>query len=189
MISLDKILRPRPVALGAVAVLAVFVTAQEFAVRTQAHLGSNTDQQSKESSTPQAIHSPANLYDASAWPRSDRLWTIPLASLTATSERPIFNSTRRAPAVLTTGTVQPQPIRPPPLTLVGAIAGGKDSVAIFQNNLTKQIVRLRIGENYAGWVLRSVVGREATLQNGHEAVTPAVLPQAATPAAPPHPAK
>jgi hypothetical protein len=75
------------------------------------------------------------------------------------------------------------------LALVGAIAAEKDSVAIFQNTLTKQIVRLRIGENYAGWVLRSVVGREATLLNGQQAITPAVLPQPATRPAPPQPTK
>jgi hypothetical protein len=182
MISLDKISSPRSIAIGVIAIGIVLVTAQQFAVRSQTQIGLNSDQRTEEGALrANEIHgaSAADPYSASAWPRSDVLWTIPLASLTATVERPIFNPARRLPAVVTTGTVPSQPIRPPPLTLVGAIAGENDSVAIFQNKLTKQLVRLKIGESYAGWVLRSVVGREATLQNGHETVTAAVLPQPA----------
>ena len=175
-------LRPRPIAFGVIVVTAVLMAAQEFA-------GSDTNERSERTSTPQGVPTALDTHNGNAWPRSDLLWTTPLTTLTATSERPIFNPARRASPVLTTGTVSSQPTRPPPLALVGAIAAEKDSVAIFQNTLTKQIVRLRIGENYAGWVLRSVVGREATLLNGQQAITPAVLPQPATRPAPPQPTK
>jgi hypothetical protein len=66
------------------------------------------------------------------------------------------------------------------LVLIGAV-DGEEAMAIFQNTVTKDIVRLRKGETYGSWVLRSVVGREATLQSGRENVTLAVLPQPAKP--------
>jgi general secretion pathway protein N len=48
---------------------------------------------------------------------------------------------------------------------------------------TRDIVRLRTGENHDGWVLRSVRGREATLEKGPETAILA-LPD---PLAPPKP--
>jgi hypothetical protein len=99
------------------------------------------------------------------------LWITPLASLTPTRERPIFSPSRRPPAV-------PEPIRPPPpapvsgeqrkpsLTLLGAILGegeGKD-LAIFRDDTTKAIVRLKPGEGHSGWTLQAVEKREAILQ-------------------------
>jgi len=189
MISLNELLRPRPIALGIIAVTALLIAAQELAGRGQAHIVLNGEERNEKAPTPPDVHRAGGSSDTSAWPRSDVLWTTPLTSLTATTERPIFNPTRHSLPVLTTGSVPSKPTRPPPLALVGAIAAENDSVAIFQNTLTKQIVRLKIGENYAGWVLRSVVGREATLHNGDEEITPAVLPQPATRAAPPQQTK
>ena len=65
-------------------------------------------------------------------PTGNPLWAIPLSSLTATRERPLFLPSRRAPAPAVAGTpvvVAPPPPPPPaaepeqpPLMLVGAIA-------------------------------------------------------------------
>jgi general secretion pathway protein N len=58
------------------------------------------------------------------------------------------------------------------LALVGAVIGESEGIAIFldQGN-SNQVVRLRIGEDYDGWVLHSVKGREAILQrDGEDAV-------------------
>jgi hypothetical protein len=51
-----------------------------------------------------------------------------------------------------------------PLTLVGTIVGGANSIAICFNPSTRDVVRLRIGENFQGWVLRAVHGREAAFE-------------------------
>jgi len=95
------------------------------------------------------------------------LWAIPLTSLTATRERPIFSPSRHPlPAT------EPLPIQSnslpfsnrPPLTLIGIIAGNDDGVAILLDGPTKDAVRLKVGESHLGWMLKSLKGREATLQ-------------------------
>ena len=72
----------------------------------------------------------------------------------------------------------PKPREPerPQLSLVGTIAGGDEGFGIFLDQSTKAALRLKIGEDYQGWKLRSVQGREATLEKDQQAVTLA-LPQ------------
>lgn len=112
-------------------------------------------------------------------PRGNPLWAIPVNTLTATRERPIFLPSRRAPAPAVAGPPPPEPVRPPPppaepdrpqLALVGAISGEAEGIAVFIDQRTRDIVRLRTGENHLGWTLRSVRGREATLQKERETV-------------------
>jgi len=112
-------------------------------------------------------------------PRGNPLWAIPLNSLTATRERPLFLPSRRAPTPAVAGP-PPAPVRPPPpppaepdrprLALVGAIAGDAEGIAIFVDEATRGIVRLRTGENHLGWTLRSVKGREATMQKDRQTI-------------------
>jgi len=113
-------------------------------------------------------------------PRGNPLWAIPLKSLNATRERPIFLPSRRAPAPAVAGPPPVEPVRPPPpapaepdrprLALVGAVAGDAEGIAIFVDETTRGIVRLRTGENHLGWTLRSVRGREATMQKDRQTV-------------------
>ena len=56
----------------------------------------------------------------------------------------------------------------PPLALVGAIAEEHEGIAIFLDETTKRIIRLKTGESHDGWTLRSVRGREVTLQKDHQ---------------------
>ncbi len=130
---------------------------------------------------------PAPVDVAPAAPRPDRpadptgnpLWAIPLSSLTATRERPLFLPSRRAPAPAVAGTpvvVAPPPppsTEPdqPPLTLVGAIASETEGFAVFLDQATNNVVRLRTGQDHMGWVLRSVKGREATLEKNKRTAT------------------
>ena len=111
--------------------------------------------------------------------RGNPLWAIPLVSLNVTRERPIFLPSRRLPApVVAAAPPPPTPLPPPPraeperprLALVGAVVGDVDAIAIFIDQGTSGIVRLRTGEHYSGWVLRSVQGRQATLEKGRERV-------------------
>ena len=102
------------------------------------------------------------------------LWAVPLSTLTVTRERPLFSSSRRAPAppVAAAPVMQARPPPPPPprepdrprLSLVGTV-GGDQGIAVFVDQATQAIVRLRTGEGHDGWVLRNVGGREVTLQN------------------------
>jgi hypothetical protein len=98
------------------------------------------------------------------------LWIIPVASLSAIRERPIFSPSRRRPA--SPASVQPGTLalanQGPPFILVGAVAGETDGIGIFLDQGMKNIVRLKTQESHAGWTLTLVKGREATLQRGGE---------------------
>ena len=109
---------------------------------------------------------------AETQPFGNPLWTIPLQSLTATRERPIFVPSRRPamPAVPTAAVIAPPPPPPPAgpeqlgLRLLGTIAGRDSGIAICLNPATGDVVRVRTGESFEGWLLRTVHGREATFE-------------------------
>jgi len=52
----------------------------------------------------------------------------------------------------------------PQLTLVGTIGSDAESFGIFVEQTTKTGLRLRIGDDFQGWKLRSVQGREVILE-------------------------
>jgi hypothetical protein len=116
------------------------------------------------------------------------LWAIPLSTLTATRDRPLFSPSRRAPApVVANAPVipQPQPPRPavaehPDLILVGTVTGETRGVAVFVDTTTRGTVRLRTGEDHKGWTLRSVEARSVTLHKGSTTETLALPPPSAT---------
>ncbi len=121
----------------------------------------------RNSALPLAAKSPAaDLWPPQAIKRPNPLWAIPLASLTNTRERPIFSPSRRPPPPAASPAPQSvrgnQPDRPL-LTLVGTVAGAAEGIAIFQDEHSKDIVRLRTGESHAGWTLTAVRAREAEL--------------------------
>jgi len=105
-------------------------------------------------------------------PSGNPLWAIPLSALTATRERPLFLPSRRAPAPAVAGMPVAAPAPPPPapveeqppLTLVGAIASETEGFAVFLDQGTNNVIRLKVGQDHAGWVLQSVKGREVALQ-------------------------
>ena len=111
-------------------------------------------------------------------PRGNPLWAISLKSLTATRERPILLPSRRPPAPpAVAGPPPPPPPAPPPappqrpqVSLVGAVAGEIEGIAIFLEPSTRNLIRVRTGENLSGWTLRSVRGREAILQKDRETI-------------------
>jgi hypothetical protein len=112
------------------------------------------------------------------------LWGMPLAQFTATRERPIFSPSRRPPAsavapVMPSNVVAvPKPKEPerPQLTLVGTIASDEEGFGIFLDQSTKAVLRLKVGEEFQGWKLRTVQGRETALEKDEKIVT-LVLPQ------------
>lgn len=115
-------------------------------------------------------------------PSANPLWAVPLSRLSGTRDRPIFSPSRRPPpaAVVAEPAVKPAPrkkeIEPPPLALVGTIASGDEGFGIFLDQSTKAALRLKLGEDYQGWKLRAIRGREVTMEKDeHEAVL--ALPQ------------
>ncbi|MET0678316.1 MAG: hypothetical protein ABW175_21160 [Bradyrhizobium sp.] len=106
------------------------------------------------------------------------LWAIPLATLTDTRERPIFTASRRppiqeAPVAIARPTAPPPPpprVERPPLLLVGTVAGDSESFGIFVDRSTSTALRLKLGEDYQGWRLRNVRGRDVALERDQQTV-------------------
>jgi general secretion pathway protein N len=53
---------------------------------------------------------------------------------------------------------------------VGTITSREEGFAIFLDQSTKVALRLKIGEDYRGWTLRSIRGREATVEKDKLAI-------------------
>jgi len=111
------------------------------------------------------------------------LWAMPLKQFSDTRERPIFSPSRRPPppppsTVTVAKVVVPRPKEPekPQLSLVGTISSDEDKFGIFVDQATKNVLRLRIGEDFQGWQLQSVQGRETTFQK-NELTFVVALPQ------------
>lgn len=112
-------------------------------------------------------------------PGGNPLWALPLKQLSITRDRPIFSPSRRPPPPATPTYVAPVAVRTPQkpkeperpqITLLGTILGTSDSIGIFLNPATRDIVRLRLGEDHEGWALRSVKTREVTLVKDRDRV-------------------
>ena len=118
------------------------------------------------------------------------LWGIPLELLSATRDRPIFSASRRPPpvnvappAVAVAPPVQaPKPPERPQLSLVGTIVNGDDGIAIFLDQNTRAALRLRMGADYQGWMLRQIEARSVTLQKGEDVAVLAFPPPSSNPA-------
>jgi hypothetical protein len=104
-------------------------------------------------------------------PPGNPLWALPLKQLSITRERPIFSPSRRPPPPTPTY-VAPlavrQPVKPPEperpaVSLIGTVIGTEVQIGVFLETATKNVVRLRVGEDHQGWVLRLVKAREVTL--------------------------
>jgi general secretion pathway protein N len=118
------------------------------------------------------------------------LWALPLKQLSITRERPVFSPSRRPPPPATPTYVAPVAVRTPPkpveperptITLLGTILGSTESIGVFFNPTTRDIVRLRVGEDHEGWALRSVKTREAILVKGRERVVLELPPPGESP--------
>jgi general secretion pathway protein N len=122
---------------------------------------------------------PARLPTARQPAASDNpLWAVPLSALSATGDRPIFSSSRRPPpaavdhAAVPKAAAAPKAKEPerPKLSLVGTIANSLEQFGIFLDQSTAAAIRLRVGEEFQGWKLSSVQGRDATLEKDRQSV-------------------
>ena len=127
---------------------------------------------------------PASAPPAENTSVGNAVWAVPLSKLSVTRDRPIFSPSRRPPPTPLRPTVAKpaEPTEPerPPLTLVGTVAGENKGIAVFVEQTTDKIIRLQMNESHQGWILRSVSGREVTLQNGRKSSTLALAPPGAS---------
>ncbi|KWV43991.1 hypothetical protein AS156_24710 [Bradyrhizobium macuxiense] len=134
-----------------------------------------------------------NREPAKAMQSGNSLWSVPLSMLTATVARPIFSASRRPPqpavvAPPTESAIKPLPAPAvpdrPALALIGAVVGDDDAIAVFLDQTTQKIVRLRQGDTQAGWQLSAVQGREVTFKKAGRSEVLTLQRQDGTAAAP-----
>ena len=123
---------------------------------------------------------PREVVDREAPAPGNPLWRLPLKQFSTTQERPIFSPSRRPPPAAPTY-VAPvelkQPTKPreperPTIALTGTIIGTDGyRGGVFRDTSSQDVLRLRVGENYHGWVLVLITPREARLaKNGEQAL-------------------
>ncbi len=99
---------------------------------------------------------------------------IPLASLSATRERPPFSPSRRPPPVAADPPAVEAPApRPSPShapSLLGTVIGPHDCVAVIVQG-AEPPASLRVGETAWGWKLRAVGPRSATFEGASGTLT------------------
>lgn len=119
--------------------------------------------------------------------RGNPLWSVPLRTLSATRERPLFTPGRRPPEPPPEAAPPPPPPPPAPpaeaaapqpqLSLIGTIVDLRGGYAVFVETATGATIRLRTGESHDGWVLRSVSMRDAMLQKDRGTVVLSLPPR------------
>jgi len=124
--------------------------------------------------------------DAFALQSSDAVDTpfnkVPLDSLTATRDRPLFSATRRPPPSAPSPEAKPPPPaeaaapapaepQGPPLALIGTITGTERPVAVLFNKLTRIVATIREGDETLGWRVTSLSARSATVEKDGATVT------------------
>ena len=119
-------------------------------------------------------------------PAGNPLWALPLERLSITRERPIFSPSRRpptpaptyvAPVAVRQPAKPPEPERPA-VWLIGTVIGTDVQIGIFLEKATHNVVRMHLGEEHQGWVLRLVKAREVTLVKDVEETLVLELPNA-----------
>jgi hypothetical protein len=113
--------------------------------------------------------------------RSNPLWAIPLSSLSATRERPLFASSRRPPPVIAMAPPAPRVAPPPPpkaeepdhppLTVLGTVSSEVGGIGVFLDQTTNNVIRLKVGQDHTGWILRSIQAREASFEKDQRTAT------------------
>ena len=110
---------------------------------------------------------------------SNPLLAVPLASLAATREKPLFSATRRPPPKIVAAApeeAKPAPPPPPPaperpaLTLIGTIEGPLRPIALFRDAASSEVISAPLGALAAGWKVTAVARRSATLVKGDRTV-------------------
>jgi general secretion pathway protein N len=159
---------------AAAATVAVATDALDAGIVEESRLGGALTPESGQSVTSVRVVAPPSAPERVL--SANPLWGIPLTQLSGTRDRPIFSPSRRPPPAVVVAVSAPAPappprkrqVQPPPLSLVGTIASDEESFGIFLDQSTKQALRLKVGEDYQGWKLRAVHGREATMEKDQQ---------------------
>jgi hypothetical protein len=111
--------------------------------------------------------------------RPNPLWAVPLDSLSAARERPLFSPSRRPPPVSVAvpppsapaPSVAATPPESPPWTLLGTVVGENGGMAFLIDPATRIVTKVEAGGQAGGWLVRSVEPRSVVLEKDQRAVT------------------
>jgi general secretion pathway protein N len=118
------------------------------------------------------------------------LWTITLGALSQTLARPLFSPSRRPPSIALPPAPPPPPPAPPRepdhplLTLLGTVIGQSGGVAVFLDEKSQDLVRLRPGQMRGGWTLQAIGRNAASFARENQEATLSLRRTGAEPSAP-----
>jgi len=114
-----------------------------------------------------------------------------LEDLAVTRERPLFRATRRPPlaAPVATPAAEPPPaveqtaaLEPPPFDLIGAVVGNDTAIALLRNKSSREVVRMRMGDEAEGWRVTTIGSRTVALERDGRTQSLALSAPSAEPA-------
>jgi general secretion pathway protein N len=119
------------------------------------------------------------------------LWTITLGTLSETLARPLFSPSRRPPTIVPPPALPPPPPSAPPsepdhplLTLLGTVIGQSGGIAVFLDEKSQDLVRLRPGQMQEGWTLQAIRRNAASFTRENQEATLSLRRTGAEPSAP-----
>jgi hypothetical protein len=123
--------------------------------------------------------------------RGNPLWAIAPDALAATRARPIFSPSRRPPSPPVVAAPPPPTPKPLPpgepdrlkLTLLGTVIGASESIGVFLDEASKDVIRIRAGASHDGWTLNSIHRRAASFEKNRQETTLVLAPPGSEPAA------
>jgi len=92
-----------------------------------------------------------------------------LDQLTVTRERPLFSPSRRPPppppAPVAAPRVEPKPIDPPAIVLLGIVSEDGEARAVLRNGTSSKVVRARMGDVVESWTVTLIEARRLVLSH------------------------
>jgi general secretion pathway protein N len=119
------------------------------------------------------------------------LWAIALGTLSQTLARPLFSPSRRPPSIAPPPALPPLP--PPALpsepdhpllTLLGTVIGESGGIAVFLDEKSQDLVRLRPGQMQGGWTLQAIRRNAASFARENQEATLSLRRTGTEPSAP-----
>ncbi len=96
----------------------------------------------------------------------------PLEELSATRDRPLFSPTRQPPAPPPiVAAAPPTPPPPPDVALLGVVMDGEEARAVIRTGAAAKVMRVRIGDDVAGWKVGQIEAQRLVLLLGGRTAT------------------
>lgn len=165
-----------PLLLPAVAVLAIIVGLDHYKI-----LGGNSDM-------PDASRAARSQRSSQPQPRGastpganspNPLGGLALSDLSAITDRPLFEPSRRAYVVpaapVVVAEVKTPPIDPNMFALIGVVTAKDQMTALIQHRASGRLIRLQQGGDIDGWIVAKIEQQAVTLQKSGAEITVSVF--------------